>query len=85
MDYPELNTLLILGIIFLVVVSIIMLTLLLKVSLSPLSRVIISIVLVVCLIGTVLLAYFLYRAVTPETGLLMHYNNYAIYINYSTP
>ena len=69
MDYPELNTLLILGIIFLVAVSIGMLALLLRARLSPSARIILSIILVVCLLGAVLLAYFLYRAVTPKAGL----------------
>ena len=69
MDYPELNTLLILGIILLVAVSFGMLALLLRVRLSPTAKAILSIVLIVCLLGAVLLAYFLYRAVTPEAGL----------------
>ncbi|HJZ05602.1 MAG TPA: hypothetical protein VJ327_07160 [Patescibacteria group bacterium] len=69
MDYPELNTLLILGIILLVAVSFGMLALLLRVRLSPTAKAILSIVLIVCLLGAVLLAYFLYRAVTPEVVL----------------
>ena len=69
MDYPELKTLLLSGIIFLVAVSIGMLALLLRVRLSPTARIILSIILVVCLLGAVLLAFFLYRAVTPEAGL----------------
>ena len=69
MDYPELNTLLILGIIFLVAVSIGVLALLFRVRLSPTARIILSIILVLCLLGAVLLAYFLYRAVTPEAVL----------------
>ena len=69
MDYPELNTLLILGIIFLVAVSIGILVLLIRARLSPIARIILSIILVVNLLGAVVLAYFLYRAVTPEAGL----------------
>ncbi|HLE52661.1 MAG TPA: hypothetical protein VI755_11400 [Anaerolineales bacterium] len=69
MDYPELNTLLILGTIFLVAVSIGMLVLLIRARLSPIARIILSIILVVSLLGAVVLAYFLYRAVTPEVVL----------------
>jgi hypothetical protein len=70
MDYPELNTLLILGIIFLVAVSIGMIALLIRSPLSFTARILISVILVGCLFGAVILAYFLYLAVTPQSGLL---------------
>jgi uncharacterized membrane protein len=70
MDYPELNTLLILGIIFLVAVSIGLIALLLKARLSLTARIIILIILVVCILGALFLAYALYLAVTPGAELL---------------
>lgn len=69
MDYPELNAWLILGIIFLLAVSIGMIALLIKSPLSFITRIIISVILVVCLFGALILAYFLYLAVTPQAGL----------------